>query len=284
LDDAVLGASIHVPDPDLLWVLRPSLAPRPEPPPDPARRLPGAWRIATDSHGLAGMELSLPMHPLVFRILCVGDETSLPFGNGLDAMDPWPSRLEDALNERHPSAKVEVVNASVPGHSSAQMLRSMELWWQRVGPPSVLLLATGWHDASPAPIEDAELLGRAAADAATGSTRRVPASRFRANLMAAEEIARRDEVPLGVVLPWSTPHDPDGLLPVLLATARTRGLPLFLAWTDAAASNHENGGTIPETSLPSAPLDPRAHLDLADRVARWVLGLPAFRAYLDRLD
>lgn len=52
------------------------------------------------------------------RIVVLGD--SIAYGHGLDAAEAYPALLQMLLRERHPSARLAIINAGIPGHTVAQ--------------------------------------------------------------------------------------------------------------------------------------------------------------------
>jgi len=82
-------------------------------------RIPGA-EVRINSLGLRGEEVSREKPPGVFRVLCLGGSTTFDYFN--EAGVHWPKLLEDKLRAEHPGRKVEVLNAGVPGGSTAHSL------------------------------------------------------------------------------------------------------------------------------------------------------------------
>jgi len=66
----------------------------------------------TNSFGARGFEPAVPKPPGVLRVLCLGDETTL--APELPESDAYPAQLQVLLTE-HMGARVEVINAGVPG-------------------------------------------------------------------------------------------------------------------------------------------------------------------------
>ncbi|MCM8797112.1 MAG: SGNH/GDSL hydrolase family protein [Candidatus Omnitrophica bacterium] len=58
------------------------------------------------------------------RIVCVGD--SFMFGEGVDQGNNWTSFLEQALNEKYPQKKWEVLNLAVPGYNTVMEVETLE--------------------------------------------------------------------------------------------------------------------------------------------------------------
>ena len=70
-------------------------------------------RIHTNSFGVRGREVAVPKPQGVFRVICLGDETT--FAPETDEEDTFCGRLEVLLQART-RLKVEVLNAGVPGY------------------------------------------------------------------------------------------------------------------------------------------------------------------------
>ena len=79
----------------------------------------------------------------VLRLLVLGD--SCAFGFGLEAEEAWPARL--AVHLEQAGRPAEVLNAGVPGYSSAQGRVLAGRLIPRFA-PDVVLVAFGWNDSS----------------------------------------------------------------------------------------------------------------------------------------
>lgn len=120
---------------------------------DPAfgwRNRPG-WRgpkFGINSLGFLGEEFDPQKPDGVIRIFCLG--CSCTAGDLLPSFDDtYPRQLERILRERHPGAKLEVINAGVGGYSSFHG----RLWLEReiVGyAPDLVVVYFGWNDHWPA--------------------------------------------------------------------------------------------------------------------------------------
>ena len=72
------------------------------------------------------------------RILAVGD--SFTGGEGVEADETWPKRLQAALNEQVPAAEqVRVINAGVTGYGARQMRQAAEAWVPVFQPDQVII-------------------------------------------------------------------------------------------------------------------------------------------------
>lgn len=77
---------------------------------NPDTEQPIAFR--TNSFGARGVEVAVPKPRGLLRVLCLGDETTL--APELAEADAYPAVLQELLS-KHTGAKVEVINAGVPG-------------------------------------------------------------------------------------------------------------------------------------------------------------------------
>ena len=106
-------------DPDLIWRLKPH----------------ASGPLATNQLGLRDPTYDPDAD---FTILLLGDSVS--WGNGVD--DPrevFPFLLERALDGRHPTRSIEVINSGVPGYSTFQEQRYLELHGDDLDPDLVIL-------------------------------------------------------------------------------------------------------------------------------------------------
>ena len=122
-------------DPELFWRLLPD------------RTLPRVgnqpfFGLISNHDGLRGPEVG-DKRDGVLRILVLGD--SCAFGFGLPAEQAWPARLQAHLQEAGRPA--EVLNAGVPGYSSAQGLVLARRLLPRLS-PDLVVVAFGWNDSS----------------------------------------------------------------------------------------------------------------------------------------
>lgn len=97
--------------------------------------------VSTNSYGLRGPEFALDKAD-TFRIVCLGN--SCAFGYGQPAKSAFPAQLEEILRDKF-SAKIQVINAGIPGYSSYQglvYLREKALLFQ----PDLLIVSFGYND------------------------------------------------------------------------------------------------------------------------------------------
>lgn len=87
-------------------------------------------RVRLNRHGFLGEDRELEKPPGVYRMLILGDS----FTAGLHVAEPdaFPARLEASLNaKRADGARFEIINAGVPGYSTAQELALFrEIGWK----------------------------------------------------------------------------------------------------------------------------------------------------------
>jgi lysophospholipase L1-like esterase len=116
---------VYVPDEEMFFRLAPGLDVE-------ETGNPRIFDLKTNSRGLRGNEVALPKPEGVHRVLAVGD--SCTFGSGAGQDETWG---------------VEVINAGVPGFSSYQALRYLEV--EGFGlEPDLVIFTSGVNDASPA--------------------------------------------------------------------------------------------------------------------------------------
>ena len=96
----------------------------------------GEISFSTNSFGLRGDEPAIPKPQSVFRILLLGDDTIL--GTGLNSEDLVSSRVAQLLSEKS-SARIEVINAAVPGYSPLLSEIQFEQELHRLQPNLVIL-------------------------------------------------------------------------------------------------------------------------------------------------
>lgn len=100
--------------------------------------------VETDSDGLRDREYA-PGKPVgTFRILVLGD--SLTAGLQVPLEETYPKRLESLLAVLHPTGRMEVVNAGIPGYGTADELRYLEAFGSRWKPDLVLLAFFSGND------------------------------------------------------------------------------------------------------------------------------------------
>ncbi len=88
------------------------------------------FRFSINRQGLRGPELAVPKPEGMFRILCLGGSTTFGTGCPADSLS-YPARLEQALRRRFPGRPLEVLNAGVPGYTTAESL----LWLRELVEP-----------------------------------------------------------------------------------------------------------------------------------------------------
>jgi lysophospholipase L1-like esterase len=131
---------VYVPDPELFFRLRPGI--------ELAETAnPRIFDVRTNALGLRGAEIARGKPPNTYRVLTVGD--SCTFGSGAGDADTYPVQLERRLEAARPGVVVEVLNAGVPGFSSYQALRYLEIEGFNLDPDAIVF-ASGVNDSSPA--------------------------------------------------------------------------------------------------------------------------------------
>src|SRR5262245_3592393 len=119
--DTVLDRFV-VPDPDLLWRLRPATA----------------GPLATNELGLRDTAYQTQAN---VKILVLGD--SVTWGDGIDEVTrTFSYLLERRLSTRHPGRTFEVVNAGVPGYTTEREATYLELHGLSLEPDAIVVQFT----------------------------------------------------------------------------------------------------------------------------------------------
>src|SRR5262249_38203672 len=93
---------------------------------------------------LRGPEVEATKPPGVRRVLCVA--RSAPCGAGIRGDEnTWPARLEKYLSAAYPDRRVEVLNAGVPGYTTAENVIYLSLKLIDLK-PDLVLLYEGYND------------------------------------------------------------------------------------------------------------------------------------------
>lgn len=126
----------YVPDEHQVWVLNPGYN--------------GQWTsdfcLKVNSDGLIGPELNRPKDDNTIRIILLG--SSVTFGLGCQSYDSTCfSLLSEILERRSSRTSYELMNASVPGHSSFNGMQFVEHKLEGLD-ADVLIIAYGWNDAT----------------------------------------------------------------------------------------------------------------------------------------
>ncbi len=97
--------------------------------------------------GLRGSERSISKPVGVFRIVCVGGSTT--FGAGiLGDENTYPARLEALLSAARPDLAIEVLNAGVPGYTTAENIIYLSLRLLDLQ-PDLVVFYEGYNDFKP---------------------------------------------------------------------------------------------------------------------------------------
>jgi hypothetical protein len=99
-----------------------------------------------NSQSFRSDEITIKKPAGTFRICCVGG--SAVYDTRVDIKDAWPTQLQAMLRKKFPSKKIEVVNAGLPGRTSADSLVNVGL---RILPlkPDVIIIYHGINDPKP---------------------------------------------------------------------------------------------------------------------------------------
>lgn len=100
-----------------------------------------------DSLGLRGPEFAAKKPAGTYRVICVGGSTT--FGAGIIGDEKtYPARLEAHLRETWPDRNTEVLNAGVPGYTTAEDVIYLSLRLIDFS-PDVVVLYEGYNDFKP---------------------------------------------------------------------------------------------------------------------------------------
>lgn len=128
---------VYVPDPVVFFRLSPDLDVE-------ATSNPRFFDVHTDSRGMRNPEPVLPKPPGTYRVLTVGD--SCTFGSGAGQSGTYPAQLEKHLQRARSEHRFDVLNAGVPGFTSFQALRLLEIEGFALSPDAIIF-ASGFNDA-----------------------------------------------------------------------------------------------------------------------------------------
>ena len=103
--------------------------------------------ITINSLGYRGKDFKLIKTPGTFRIVCIGGSTVFGIGSSSDKTT-YPQFLEDRLNAKIPGKKFEVINAGVPGYTTAESLINLELRLLDLS-PDLIFIYHAYNDFKP---------------------------------------------------------------------------------------------------------------------------------------
>ncbi len=102
--------------------------------------------VSVNSWGVIGPGIKIPAAENTLRIIIAG--CSITLGVGVSKYeDTLPVQLQKALSPALPERKVEVLNHSIPGHSSYNGRKFVETELEKFG-ADYLIIAYGWNDLS----------------------------------------------------------------------------------------------------------------------------------------
>lgn len=125
------AVSRTMPHPYLSFCLRPSYR---TPPGD-------AHQCSHNALGFRGKETTWEKPPGVFRVVTMGGSSVYGQSESCDEA-VWSARLEKILAQERPQARVEVIDAGVPGYTSYEMLIQLELFVMDLHPDLIVLYET----------------------------------------------------------------------------------------------------------------------------------------------
>jgi len=141
LDASKEGCNPWLPDPDYIFKMRSNL--------DGYRLRGEGWpeyhsfNFSTNTLGLRSPEIKADKTGP--RVLILGDSCS--FGYGLADNETYPAILQGVLASDGAKSKPEVINAAVPGYTSWQCLRFLEVEGLRLH-PDIVVMGCGFNDSS----------------------------------------------------------------------------------------------------------------------------------------
>jgi lysophospholipase L1-like esterase len=97
----------------------------------------GDYTISINSQGYRGPPFQYNKASDVYRIVCIG--ASSTFGQGVSDEHTYPVYLEKKLAEQMPDRRFEVINAGVPGYTSAECLIYFLLTVQDLEPDMITI-------------------------------------------------------------------------------------------------------------------------------------------------
>lgn len=103
--------------------------------------------ITINSLGYRGKEFKALKTPGTFRIVCIGGSTIFGIGSSSDRTT-YPQFLEDILNTKIQRQRFEVINAGVPGYTTAESLIDLELRILDLS-PDLIFIYHGYNDFKP---------------------------------------------------------------------------------------------------------------------------------------
>ncbi|MBI5375560.1 MAG: SGNH/GDSL hydrolase family protein [Candidatus Schekmanbacteria bacterium] len=103
--------------------------------------------ININSLGYRGKDFKIIKTPGTFRIVCIGGSTVFGIGSSSDKTT-FPQLLEDVLNKKISGKKFEVINAGVPGYTTAESLIDIELRLLDLS-PDLIFIYHGYNDFKP---------------------------------------------------------------------------------------------------------------------------------------
>lgn len=94
--------------------------------------------VTINSLGFRGREIAQEKPKNGYRIICLGGSTT--FGTGpLKEENNWPDQLERLLQAEYKQRQIEVINAGVPGYTTADSLINLELRLLDLSPDLIII-------------------------------------------------------------------------------------------------------------------------------------------------
>ena len=102
--------------------------------------------VTINSLGFRSQEIDRVKPTGVFRVVCVGG--SVVYDTRVGLHDSWPMRLQSALQKKFPEHTIEIVNAGLPGRTSADTVVNLALRALSLS-PDVVIVQHGVNDQKP---------------------------------------------------------------------------------------------------------------------------------------
>lgn len=139
LDQEVAGTTIFQSDPALFWRLKPNMNKHVHPD--------TIDYTTTNSDGYRGPSFPLKKPAGRFRIICIGDSST--FGDGVRDSETFAAVTEKLLKEKGNSRPLDVINAGIPGYTSHQTRKFLEMELLELS-PDIIVVMVGANDMVPA--------------------------------------------------------------------------------------------------------------------------------------
>lgn len=139
LNQEIAGTTIFESDPSLFWRLKPDMNKHLHPD--------TIDYTTTNSDGFRGPPFPLQKPSGRFRIICIGDSST--FGDGVRDSETFAAVTETLLKQRGDQRPLDVINAGIPGYTSHQVRKFLQMELLALSPDMVVVMV-GANDMVPA--------------------------------------------------------------------------------------------------------------------------------------